>query len=108
MALNILLELLVLPLLLMCLGRCPYKLALDECVPSPHPLSVIESFVNVIESQRSFRHQPTELLDAIVGHVGPTQDLFVLALSHRSMYGIVFLRRIEYRVIRNEVNSSGA
>ncbi|EKM56288.1 uncharacterized protein PHACADRAFT_253334 [Phanerochaete carnosa HHB-10118-sp] len=102
-ALNTLLRLLVsLPTRL---GGCQYRLSPDEHALSLHLLSIVEPFVGVAESQRSFTRQPTELLDAIVGHVDSRQDLLALALSCKRMHAIVFPRHFEYRVIRGKVSS---
>lgn len=102
-ALNTLLKLLVsLPTRL---GGCQYKLTPDEHVLSMHLLSIVEPFVGVAESQRSFTRQPTELLDAIVGHVDSKQDLLALALSCKRLHGIVFPRHFDYRVVRGKISS---
>ena len=87
------------------LGGCQYKFSPDEHALSLHLLSIVEPFVGVAESQRSFTRQPTELLDAIVGHVDSKQDLLSLALSCKRMHGIVFPRHFEYRIIRGKVSS---
>ena len=102
-ALNTLLKLLVsLPTRL---GGCQYKLTPDEHALSLHLLNIVEPFVGVAESQRSFTRQPTELLDAIVSHVDSKQDLLSLALSCKRLHAVVFPRHFEYRVIRGKVSS---
>lgn len=102
-ALNTLLKLLVsLPTRL---GGCQYKLTPDEHTLSLHLLNIVEPFVGVSESQRSFTRQPTELLDAIVSHVDAKQDLLSLALSCKRLHAVVFPRHFEYRVIRGKVSS---
>lgn len=102
-ALNTLLKLLVsLPTRL---GGCQYKLTPDEHALSLHLLNIVEPFVGVAESQRSFTRQPTELLDAIVSHVDAKPDLLSLALSCKRLHQVVFPRHFEYRVIRGKVSS---
>lgn len=87
------------------LGGCQYKFTPAEHALSMHLLSIVEPFVGVSESQRSFTRQPTELLDAIVSHVDSKQDLLSLALSCKRLHAIVFPRHFEYRVIRGKVSS---
>lgn len=102
-ALNTLLKLLVsLPARL---GGCQYKLTPDEHALSLHLLNIVEPFVGVAESQRSFTRQPTELLDAIAAHVESPADLLALALSCKRMHAVVCPRHLDYRVIRARASS---
>jgi hypothetical protein len=102
-ALNTLLKLLVsLPTRL---GGCQFKLTPNEHALSLHLLAIVEPFVGVSESQRSFTRQPTELLDAIVSHVDSRHDLLALALSCKRLHSIVFPRHFDYRVVRAKAST---
>ncbi|KAI0747215.1 hypothetical protein C8Q80DRAFT_1271992 [Daedaleopsis nitida] len=99
-ALNVLRKLLsVLPSRL---GGCAYKLSADEHKLALHLLGVVEPFVGLAPcaSRRALARQPTEILDAIAGHVDARRDLLALALSCKRLHAVVFPRHYHYRVIR--------
>ncbi|KAF9240208.1 hypothetical protein BU15DRAFT_74125 [Melanogaster broomeanus] len=89
------------------IGGCQYKLTPDEHKLSIHLLSIVEPFVGLSPSRRTLTRQPTEILDAIVFHVDSKRDLLALALSCQRMYGVIFPRHYDYRVICAKASSVG-
>ncbi|GJE90104.1 F-box protein [Phanerochaete sordida] len=66
----------------------------------------VAPFVGVNGSQRWLDTRlPSELLDAIVGHIAAPKDLLALALVCKRMSTIVLLHRLDYRIIRAKVSS---
>ncbi|KAH7925563.1 hypothetical protein BV22DRAFT_1088685 [Leucogyrophana mollusca] len=87
------------------IGGCQYKLSPEEHKLSLHLLTIVEPFVGLAQSRRTLTRQPTEILDAISFHIDSKRDLLSLALSCQRLYGVIFPRHYEYRVIRAKVSS---
>ena len=66
---------------------------------------IIELFVGLAPSWRTITCQPTEILDSIAFHIDSKSALLSFAISCRRMYGIVFRRHFNYRIIRCKVSS---
>ncbi|KAG6916531.1 hypothetical protein DXG01_006472 [Tephrocybe rancida] len=87
------------------IGGCQYKLTPDEHKLSLHLLNIVEPFVGLAPSRRTITRQPTEVLDAIIFHVGSRRDLLALALSCHRMHDVVCPRHLEYRLVRCKVSA---
>ncbi|KDR76706.1 hypothetical protein GALMADRAFT_453238 [Galerina marginata CBS 339.88] len=102
------------------IGGCQYKLTQPEHALCLHLVGVLDPFVYhgvraLAPSSTSgsgpnmppalLIQQPTEILDAILGHVDSKKDLLSVGLGCKRLWDVVFPRHWEYRVIRCKVSS---
>ncbi|OCB85043.1 hypothetical protein A7U60_g8000 [Sanghuangporus baumii] len=86
-------------------GTNQLKMTADEHRLSMHLLTIVEPFIGSSPSPRGLTRQPTENLDEIASYVDSKRDLLSLALSCKRMYGVIFPRHFEYRVIRCKISN---
>ncbi|KAL5521723.1 hypothetical protein ACEPAF_2471 [Sanghuangporus sanghuang] len=86
-------------------GTNQLKMTADEHRLSMHLLTIVEPFIGSSPSPRGLTRQPTENLDEIAPYVDSKRDLLSLALSCKRMYGVIFPRHFEYRVIRCKISN---
>jgi hypothetical protein len=86
-------------------GGCQYRMSPEEHRLSMHLLTIVEPFIGLSPCRRTLTRQPTEILDAIIFNIDSKSDLLALGLTCQRLYGVVFPRHYDYRLIRCKVSS---